>query len=262
MSPTQNAIVAPDPGTVPGLGPAEPRRDQHFAKALVFTPHPDDAELGCGATMARWASEGTEVVLCVVTNGAMGSNDPAVARADLIATREAEQRAAAAVIGVSEVVFLGHEDGYVEDNHELRRDMIREIRRHRPDVVVGPDPSMYYFGQQYVNHPDHRRVGEAFLAAVNRGATTVPLYRTELYDRGFEPHQVKAALLALSINGDYFVDAEGFLELKLKALRTHVSQMADWAGLEEFVTGMAAMIGKSSGQGLTYAESFKAFFFD
>lgn len=260
MTPAQEAITAPEASPEPEAPPAISER--RFAKALVFTPHPDDAELGCGATMAKWTAEGTEVILCVVTNGAMGSNDPAVARDDLIATRQAEQRTAAAILGVAEVIFLGHEDGYVEDSHELRRDMIREIRRHKPDVVVGPDPSMYYFGQQYVNHPDHRRVGEAFLAAVNPGATTLPLYRAELYDKGFEPHHVKAALLSLSINGDFTVDAEGFLDLKLAALRAHASQMADWEGLEEFVVGMAEMIAKSSGTGLSHAESFKAFFFD
>jgi LmbE family N-acetylglucosaminyl deacetylase len=252
-APPQEMVTAPE------AAPAGAER--RFAKALVFGPHPDDAELSGGATMAKWASEGTEVILCVVTNGAMGSNDPTVGREELIATREAEQRAAAGVLGVSEVVFLGYEDGYVEDSHELRRDMIREIRRHRPDVVVGPDPSMFYFGQQYLNHPDHRRVGEAFLAAVNPGATTVPLYREELYDKGFEPHQVKAVLLSLTTNGDFTVDAEGFMDRKLAALRAHDSQLGAW-GLEGFVVGMAESIATSSGTGLKQAESFKAFFFD
>src|SRR5439155_9432650 len=208
MTPVEEAL-AQDALAAPQAGPAPAGAERRFAKALVFTPHTDDAELCGGATMAKWASEGTEVVLCVVTDGARGCNDPSVGRDELIATRQAGQRAAAGMLGVSEVIFLGYEDGYVEDSHELRRDMIREIRRHRPDVVVGPDPSMFYFGQQYMNHPDHRRVGEAFLAAVNPGATTVPLYREELYDKGFEPHQVKAVLLSLTTNGDFTVDIEG-----------------------------------------------------
>ena len=255
-APAQEVVTAPEAASTPAGA------ERRFAKALVFTPHPDDAELSGGATMAKWASEGTEVILCVVTNGAMGSNDPSVGREELIATRQAEQRAAAEMLGVSEVVFLGYEDGYVEDSHELRRDMIREIRRHRPDVVVGPDPSMFYFGQQYMNHPDHRRTGEAFLAAVNPGATTVPLYREELYDKGFEPHQVKAVLLSLTTNGDFTVDAEGFMDRKLAALRAHDSQLGAWEGLEGFVVGMAEMIATSSGTGLKQAESFKAFFFE
>lgn len=236
--------------------------ERTFAKALVFTPHPDDAELECGGTMAKWTDAGTEVVLCVVTNGAAGSNDPAVTRHWLIETRQDEQRAAAAILGIGQVVFLGYEDGFVEDSHELRRDMIREIRRHRPDVVVGPDPAMFYAGQMYVNHPDHRRVGEAFLAAVNPGATTVPLYRRDLYDRGFLPHQVKACLLGFSMQADYAVDIAGTIDRKLASLRAHASQMAGFAGLEGFVRGIAGMMAEQAGGGLTAAESFKAIFFD
>ena len=124
-------------------------------------------------------------------------------------------------------------------------------------TLIGlPGPSVSAVGRH------HRRVGEAFLAAVNPGATTVPLYRAELYDKGFEPHQVKAVLLSLTTNGDFTVDAEGFMDIKLAALRAHVSQLGEWEGLEEFVLGMAEMIAKASGTGLRQAESFKAFFFD
>lgn len=248
-----------------GTMPAPVRQqagERRFAKALVVTPHPDDAELMAGATMAKWASQGTEIVLCVVTNGAMGSNDPAVQRADLIQTRRREQHAAAGLLGIAEVIFLDYEDGYVEDSHNLRRDLIREIRRHKPDVVVGPDPAMFYAGQQYVNHPDHRAVGAAFCAAVNPGATTVPLYRAELYDQGFAPHQVKACLLGLATSADYVVDIEGLLDTKVAALKAHQSQMAAWEGMEDFVRGLATMMAGMAGGTLTYAEAFKAFFFD
>ena len=242
--------------------PAEARAEQRFARALVFTPHPDDAEIGCGATIAKWTAQGTDVVLCVVTNGAAGSNDPATDRNELIATREREQREAAALLGIGEVVFLGYEDGYVEDSHELRRDMIREIRRHRPEVVIGPDPSLFYAPEGYVNHPDHRRVGEAFAAAVNPGATTVPLYREALYDRGFEPHQPKTCLFSFSPNPDYLVDVSGYLERKVAALRAHVSQMAAWESLDEFVRGMARAMAEGSGGTVAEAEAFRAIFFD
>lgn len=235
---------------------------RRFSKALVFGPHPDDAELFVGATMAKWAAEGTEVILVVVTNGAAGSNDPGVDRDDLIETRQREQRAAAGVLGIAGVVFLGYEDGSVEDSHELRRDLIREIRRHKPDVVIGPDPSMFYAGQEYVNHRDHRAMAEAFCAAVNPGATTVALYRAELYDQGFETHQVKACLLAMSMEGDYSVDIDGFLDVKIASLQAHASQMAAWEGMPAFVAGLAAMMGERAGGGIALAESFKAFFFD
>jgi LmbE family N-acetylglucosaminyl deacetylase len=212
--------------------------------------------------MAKWAAEGKEIVLCVVTNGAAGSNDPSVERDWLIRTRESEQREAASVIGISEVVFLGYEDGYVEDSHELRRDMIREIRRFKPEVVIGLDPTTYYFAQRYVNHPDHRKVGEAFLAAVNPGATTVPLYRADLYDKGFEPHHLKACLLGFSANPDYFVDIKETIEIKIKALKAHASQMKNFDRLEENVKMMAGLIAGVSGQGMEFAEGFKSFLFD
>lgn len=236
--------------------------DIEFEKALIFVPHPDDGEFSCGGTMAKWTSEGKEVLLCVVTNGAAGSNDPAVEREWLIRTREEEQREAAAILGLQDVIFLGYEDGYVEDSHELRRDMIREIRRHKPDVVVAPDPTTYYFAQRYINHTDHRKVGEAFMAAITPGVTTVPLYRSELYDQGFEPHRPKVVLLTNSMNGDYYVDIGDHLDTKVKALRAHRSQMGEGEGLDDRVRFMGRLIGeRSEGQG-EFCEGFKAFFFD
>ena len=226
-------------------------------KALCFSPHADDSEILAGGLLAMWASQGVEIVLCVVTNGAMGSNDPEVVREDLIARRQREQRNAAAILGISEVVFLGHEDGFVEDSHELRIDMIREIRRHKPDVVLGPDPSLYYIDRWYVNHPDHRRVGEAFLAAVNPGATTVPLYRRELYDQGFEPHQVKACLLLASTNADHFVDITEFVPTKIRALEAHASQKPSWTDSELAVKGIGSMVASMGGVPYEYAEGFK-----
>src|SRR3989440_10196398 len=145
----------------------DPLQEVEFTRALVVCAHPDDAEFGAGGTMARWAAEGRGVVLCVVANGAMGSNDPDVARDDLIATREREQRAAAAAVGAVDVVFLGYEDGYLEDSHELRRDLIREIPPLPPDVVVGPDPSTFFVEQRYLNHPDHPAAGRSFSYASN-----------------------------------------------------------------------------------------------
>jgi LmbE family N-acetylglucosaminyl deacetylase len=233
-----------------------------FSTVLLVGPHPDDAEFACGGTIARWVSEGKKVILCVVANGAQGANDPTVDREELIRLRQQEQREAAEIAGISEVVFLGYEDGLVEDSHSLRRDLIREIRRHKPDIVVGPDPSLYYLENFYLNHPDHRAVGEAFLAAVNPGATTVPAYRSELYDRGYEPHQVKACLLVLPPNPDFFVDIGAYLDKKFLALKAHHSQMGSWEGLDDFIAGMASRVAAGSGQGFTHAESFKILRFD
>src|SRR6266851_1632395 len=233
-----------------------------IASALVVCAHPDDAEFGAGGTIARMAAEGVAVTICVVSHGAMGSNDPAVAREDLIAAREVEQRAAAAAAGVGDVVFLGYEDGYLEDSHEIRRDIIREIRRRKPEAVLGPDPSTFFVDQRYLNHPDHRAVGLAFSAAVNPGATTVPIYRAELYDQGFEPHPVKICLLMTPMSPDYFVDVSAHMDTKIRALRAHVSQLGAYKGLDDRVREMAKLTAERGATGTEYAEAFKAFFFE
>lgn len=230
-------------------------------KVLCFSPHPDDTEIMCGGLVARFASEGAEVILCVVTNGACGSNDPAVKRDDLIATREREQRNAAVLMGVSEVIFLGYEDGFLENSHDLRRDIIREVRRHKPDVVLGPDPALYYLEQWYVNHPDHRRLGEALLAAVNPGISTVPLYRAELYDKGFLPHTLKACLLMGSPNSDLFIDIGDYLGAKIAALDAHESQREGWGVSEDAVKGLGRLASVQGKCSFAYAEAYKALFF-
>lgn len=230
-------------------------------KVLCFSPHPDDTEIMCGALVAKLAAEGAQIILCVVTNGACGSNDPEVDRDELIATRQREQRNAALLMGVSQVMFLGYEDCYLQDNHPLRIDIIREIRRHKPDVVIGPDPSLYYMEQWYVNHPDHRRLGEAILAAVNPGINTVPLYRTELYDQGFRPHNLKACLLYGAPNADLLVDIEDFIDTKVAALDAHASQRDGWGVSETAVRALGMLAAVQAGSSFKFAEAYKALFF-
>ncbi len=238
--------------------------DLNFQSVLVFCPHPDDAEFLCGGSMARWASEGKELNVVIVTDGSAGHNDPDVDTRWLVKTRREEQRAASEILGVKDVIFLGYRDGYVEDSHELRRDMIREIRRHKPDLVVGLDPTTYYFAQRYINHPNHRKVGEAFLAAVNPGATTVPLYREELFDQGFAPHRIKLCLLGFTTSPDYFIDITEFMDAKIAALSAHESQMKNMdavATIGERVKEMGQLVAQASSQNYQYAEGFKLFNF-
>lgn len=236
--------------------------DFDFQKAMVFFAHPDDAEFMAGGTIARWASEGKEVILCVVTNGSHGSNDPSVEREELIEARKREQKAAAQITGASDIVFLGYEDCHVEDSHDLRRDMIREMRRLKPEVVIGPDPTTYFFAQRYINHPDHRNVGQALCAALSPGVTTVPIYRSELYDKGFEPHAVKAALFAMSPDPDLYIDITESIEKKIEGIMAHYSQAPEFrADLSERMKEWAAQAAASSGHDYKYAEAFKAIYF-
>lgn len=232
-----------------------------FERAMVIIPHPDDGEFTAGGSMARWAAEGKEVILVVVTNGAMGSNDPSVERDWLIRTREEEQREAASILGIKEVVFLGYEDGYVEDSHDLRRDLIREIRRYKPQVVVSMDPATLYRGGRYVNHTDHRSLGLAFMAALSPGVSTVPLYRKELYDQGFEPHRPDVVLLGSNDSPDFYVDVSDYIDVKVKAIRAHVSQFGEGAGAGDGMKMLSRYHAQASGMDIEYAEAFKALFF-
>ena len=140
--------------------------ERTFASALVLFAHPDDAEFMCGGTVARWARDGCDVHYVVITDGSAGSNEPGVTREELRPVREREQRAAAAVLGVQSVTFLGEVDGMLEVTLDTRRKVCREVRRLRPEVLVAPDPSRLWFGSGYINHWDHKQAGLLALTAV------------------------------------------------------------------------------------------------
>jgi len=226
-----------------------------FRSALVLFAHPDDAEFMCGGTVARWAREGTEVHYVCVTDGSAGSNEPGMTREALRPIREAEQRAAAELLGVRSVTFLGYLDGRLELTWDLRRDVTREVRRFRPDVLIAPDPSRLWSGNRYINHRDHRVVGEAALCAVMPDAPTRAQF-PELLEEGFEPFEVPRLWLS-SEEGDTFVDIGGTIDIKLRALGCHVSQGIGGPDVEEWVRKRAAELGARAG--VEYGEAFRAF---
>ena len=129
--------------------------ERTFSSALVLFAHPDDAEFLCGGTVAAWTRAGCRVHYLVITDGSAGSNEPGVTREQMRPIREREQRAAAAVLGVESVTFLGEVDGMLEVNLDTRRKVCREVRRLRPEVILAPDPSRLWSGRGYVNHWDH-----------------------------------------------------------------------------------------------------------
>ena len=222
-------------------------------RVLVMMAHPDDIEFGVAGTVAAWTRKGVEVIFCLITDGAAGSNDPDVNLAELIRTRQAEQRAAAAVLGVSEVHFLGYPDGTLEPTLGLRRDLTRLIRRLRPDRVVAQDPATIFVRRGYINHPDHRAAGEAALYAVFPSAETRPIF-PELLTEGLEPHKVKDLYLALTLEPDTWVDISDTFEDKIEALVQHRSQVS-----EERVRGFVENFNGENGRvvGVKYAEMFR-----
>jgi LmbE family N-acetylglucosaminyl deacetylase len=156
--------------------------------------------------------------------------------------REAEQTAAARVVGVDTVVYLGYPDGLVQPTLDLRRDLVREIRRFKPHTVICFDPTRLFSGGSYINHPDHRAVGQAALDAISPTAA-MPLSFPEQIEEGLEPHRVRQILVASSFNADTWVDISETLELKLEALRQHVSQWDGRRDIEAVIRGWAAETG-------------------
>jgi len=220
----------------------------------VIIAHADDAEFGSAGTIARWVKQGVEVTYVVVTNGNKGSADPEMTPEALAALREKEQRAACKVLGVKNVVFLGYQDGELVPSLELRRNLTREVRRYKPDVAMVPDPTTWYFGNTYINHPDHRAVGEAALAAIfpsARDRLTFP----ELLVEGFEPHMVREVYLSFSMNADTWVDITDTMDTKLAALREHRSQLPDMDEIDKNVRERA--IAMAEGREMKYAEAYK-----
>ncbi len=177
-------------------------------------------------TVAKWVRAGTEARYVVVTSGDAGTHERGVTREELARIREAEQTAAARVVGVDTVVYLRYPDGLVQPTLDLRRDLVREIRRFKPHTAICFDPTRLFSGGSYINHPDHRAVGQAALDAISPTAA-MPLSFPEQIEEGLEPHRVRQIMVASSQNVDTWIDISETLELKLEALRQHVSQ---WDG--------------------------------
>ncbi len=227
-------------------------------KVVVIVAHHDDIEFGCSGTIARWIEEGAEVTYVIVTDGGSGSNEPGIIREELAALREKEQLAASAVVGVHDVRFLGYKDGTLQPTLELRRDLTRILREVRPDRVICQDPRTVFFGDGYINHPDHRAAGEAAIYATFPSSETRPIF-PELLDEGYEPHKVSQLWVTLSIEPTHYVDITDTFDKKLASLRAHESQLGSGEDAEngalKFITERNAQSGARVG--VEYAEFFK-----
>ena len=214
-------------------------------RVLVVTAHPDDVDFGVAGSVARWTDAGIEVAYCIVTDGDAGGFDRDVPRHVMAETRRAEQTAAAKVVGVTELHFLGHPDGRVEATLELRRDIARVIRRVRPQRVVTQSPERSY-ERIYASHPDHLAAGEATLCAVYPDARN-PFAHPELLDEGLDAWTVEEVWLMAFRDPDRFVDITDRFDRKLEALHCHVSQHPEPAALEELLRGWGAMTAAAAG---------------
>jgi LmbE family N-acetylglucosaminyl deacetylase len=221
--------------------------------ALAIYAHPDDPEVSCAGTLAAWAAAGCDVHLVICTRGEKGTRDPAVVPAELAATRAQESELAAEVMGLASHEMLGFPDGELENTAHLRELLVERIRRHRPEVVMGPDPTAVFFGTSYVNHHDHRSVGFALLDSC-APASASPLY----FPEAGPAHAVPRIFLSGTLEPDTWVDIEATLETKVAALLRHRTQLGDDAELAgEVVRHRAAAAGRTAG--LRAAEAFRTF---
>lgn len=227
--------------------------DMHPARVLVVMAHPDDPEFSAGGTIARWAAAGSQVHYVIITDGSRGSSDPQMTSERLAAIRRAEQNQAAAILGAKGVTFLNYTDGLLYNTPELRRDLARHIRIHRPEVVITHDPRARIIGDKRINHPDHLAAGDTALDAIFPYARD-RLCCPELEAEGLEPYKVQTVLLAMTDQTNFTVDITPTLETKLEALRAHRSQISDPEALAERLREWAAHTARN--HDFQYGEAF------
>jgi len=223
---------------------------------LVVVAHPDDVDFGAAGTVATWVDAGADVTYCIVTDGDAGGFDLEVPRGDIPGIRRAEQEAAAKVLGVSNVVFLGYPDGRLTPSLELRRDISRLIRQVQPERVLCPSPERN-FERIHASHPDHLAVGEAALCSVYPDARNA-FAHPELLVEGLGPHSVPEVWLSGAPSPDHFMDVTDMFERKIAALRCHVSQLVDEEAVAERVRGWMSATAEVGGLPTgTLAEAFQ-----
>lgn len=192
------------------------------ADILVIAAHPDDAEFGVAGTVAQWTRSGRKVVYVICTSGDKGTSDRSLVADELVKTREAEQQAAARLLGVAQVVFLGYLDQSLEDTPDFRKEIVRQIRTYRPDIVATSDPY-----RRYIWHRDHRIVGQVVLDAIYPFARDHMAY-PDLLQQGLQPHKVKEIWFWGAEEINHRTDVTDTFERKLAALNCHASQVREF----------------------------------
>jgi LmbE family N-acetylglucosaminyl deacetylase len=228
--------------------------EQEIQRVLVVAAHPDDADIGCGGTMAKWARQGKEIVYLVCTRGDKGSSDPDMTSERLAQIRSAEQTAAAEVIGVKEVRFLEGRDGELLPTLELRKSVTEIVRLYRPDVVFTHDSTVHVYDRGNLNHPDHRVVGATVLDVVYPISRDALHYPDQLA-RGLRPHEVHEVYLFMANQPNMAFDISETIDRKIEALRKHASQFPDSDRVDGWMRERHREVGAV--HAMAYAENFR-----
>lgn len=220
-------------------------------RAMFIFAHPDDIDFGSAGTAAKWVRNGTEVIYIVLTDGNIGSHEEGMTAEKLAEIRRSEQSEAADVVGAT-CIFLGEPDGLLQPTPELRKKLVRLIRKHKPNIVVCGDPNFYY-NDGYINHPDHRHAGQVALEAVFPSADS-PLIFPELIGEGYLPHKVNYVYISFGRReANLYIDITDTIDLKIEALKKHKSQLKDWDPTDR----MKEWSGQAGKQvGYQYAEAY------
>jgi LmbE family N-acetylglucosaminyl deacetylase len=257
----RNAAAQPDApaNLLPVIGPPLPEPADEGPAAqrtvLLIGAHPDDPDFSSAGTVALWVAAGLRVVYVVVTSGDKGTPDRTMTNERLVTTREAEQIAAAAEAGVTDVVFLRFPDGEVLPDLALRGAITREIRRWQPYAVMTHDPLTMFYNNAFINHPDHRAVGTATIDAIYPTARDPLQFYSHILEEGLEPHKVKEIYIFGTESPTVVVDISSTIDRKLAALHHHASQIGDPAALDERIRQRAAETGALGG--VPYGEAFR-----
>jgi len=220
-------------------------------KILVILAHPDDPEFFCGATIFKWTQMGNKVDYLLMSGGEKGINEDFDDVSNIKKIRELEQRRAADILGVSKIDYLDYQDGMIFPDLEARKDIVKKVREHKPDILVTCDPTNYYVNDHYINHPDHRAAGQIVLDAIFPGVQN-KLYFPSLLAQGLEPHKIEEVWIALPKSPNITFDVTREWPTKVKALECHVSQIGD---IEKFRERMFSK-GEEINGGTRFEENF------
>ena len=211
-----------------------PLDDSEIERVLVVTAHPDDLDFGAAGTIAQWTAKGIEVSYCICTNGDQGGEDPSVPRADMPKIRKREQIEAGKVLGVTNIEFLNHRDGWLTPTIELRKQIVREIRKTKPQRMLIQSPERNW-DRLFSSHPDHMAAGEAAIQAVYPDARNAFAFEELLKDEGLDPWRVREVWVMSHNTPDHFIDITETFDKKLAALNAHISQTAHNPNLEQMI---------------------------
>lgn len=218
---------------------------------LVFSAHPDDLDFGCSGTVAKLVKQGNKVVYCIISNGEKGVGKLKISPQQIVKLRQKEQKRAASIVGVKDVIFLNEKDGEVENTVALRKKLVSVIRKVKPEIVLSFDPANFLFDNFYRCHSDHRKAAEAVFDALYPASGSQAFFQ----DLKKKPHAIKEVWFFATYQPNLWIDISGTIDKKIKALLSHSSQISDKKELEKRIFSWVRKMGRK--KKMKYAEAFR-----